>query len=190
MKRIKKFFSKLPPFVIWLLISAFFWSWIFNLVGDTTTFKKVSVYIDCSTCAKVDLTVKLEEDLPEGIRMMKVHPLSYVAFDEATMLMGDILILRESRVQDFLPALHPVTGLELAGEGETYYYEGVPYGFRVYNGDTGEGILSEYVTFLAPGEQQEDFYLFFLYQSNHLGPLRESRDDAAIEVAARLLGMK
>ncbi len=190
MKRIKNFFSKLPPFVIWLLISFFFWSWIFNLVGDTSTFKKVSVYIDCNTCADLDLTVKLEDDLPEGIRMMKVHPLSYVAFDEATMLMGDILILRESRIEGLLPALHPVTGLVLAGEADTYYYDGTPYGFRVYNAESGEGILSEYVTFLTPEEQQEDFYLFFLYQSNHLGPLRESRDDAAIEVAARLLGMK
>ncbi len=191
MKTVKQIFAHFSTYVIWLLLSVFVWSWIFNMINDTSTFHKVSMYIDCHECADLDLTLELEEDMPKGIKMVKVHPLSYVVFDESTMFMGDILILRESQMENYRPVLADITALSGRWtDRPRYSQEDADYGIQVYDGQTGEGILSDYVTFLHPGEEQENFYLVFLAESRHLGSLNGSKDDAAFQMADRLLTME
>ncbi len=188
MKAIKQIFSRFYIYVLWALLSFLLWGWIFGIVTDTTTFHKVSIYVDCAEIQDLDLTLELEADLPEGIKMVKVHPMSYVVFDETTMLMGDILILRESSVEGYLEALCPMG--DWGAEYETYAWDGQVYGIRVYDADAGQGILADYVTFLGAYEAQEDFYLVFLNDSHHLGSLNDSVDDAAIQIAERLLNLQ
>ncbi len=191
MKLAKQIFSRWYIYIIWGLLSFFIWGWIFGMVTDTSTYHKVSIYIDCASCEDLELTLALEEDMPEGIKMVKVHPLSYVVFDETTMFMGDILILRESNLENYVESLCPITELAQQWQvSDTYSWEGEVYGIRVYDGATGTGILEEQVTFLYPGEAAEDFYLVFLAESHHLGELNGSQDDAAVFMAQRLMTME
>lgn len=188
MSVIKRFTSRLYIYIIWAVLSFFIWGWIFGLATDTSTFKKVSVYIDCAQIQDMDLRLTLEEQLPEGIEMIKVHSLEYVVFDEATMFLGDILVLRESYLPNYVEALQPITGH--FPEEELLYYDGEAYGIPVFDPETGEGILEDFVTFLKPGQDPEPYYLFFMKGSHHLGDIAESRDDAAIRIARRLLAME
>ncbi len=190
MNKITSFFKHIAShfhiYVLWSLLSAFLWMWIFGFVNDTTTFHKVSVYIDCSTCADLDLTLELEKDMPVGIRKIKVHPLKYVVFDEPTMWMGDIMILRSRDIENYKDVLCPITTVADRFSAPLFALEDEIYGVQVYNGETGQGILSDYVTFLAPHEDPDDFYMVFLRKSRHLGALNGSDDEAAFEVAAQL----
>ncbi|MCD8118159.1 MAG: hypothetical protein LUE29_01470 [Lachnospiraceae bacterium] len=192
MRAIKNIFSHFYMYVIWLILSYFLWGWIFGMVNDTTTYHKISIYIDCASLEEMDLTLELEEDMPEGIKKVKVHSFDYVVFDDATMLMGDIFIIRESDLEGYLEVLQPITELAAQGwpEYETYDVEGEAYGIKIFDGETGEGILQDYVTWLKPGEDAQDFYLVFLADSVHLGDLNGSDDEAAFEMAERLLGMQ
>ncbi len=191
MNKIKAFFkhlaSHLHVYVLWSILSAFLWMWIFGFVTDTTTFHKVSVYIDCHTCEELDLTLELEKDLPDGIKMVKVHPLQYVVFDEPTMLMGDIMILRACDLENYRDFLCPITLAAHRFDRPTYKIEDEVYGIQVYDGASGQGILCEYVSFLAPDEEPQNFYMVFLNKSRHLGQLNGSDDEAAFDIALRLL---
>ncbi len=188
MATLKKIFSNIYLYILWALLAFFFWSWIFGLVNDTTTFKKVSIYIDCAAMEELDLTLELEEDLPQGIKMVKLHTKDYVVFDEPTMLMGDILVLKESELPYYVEALSPIAPFAQAHpELAAYTWEGETVGIRVYDAASGQGILNNYVSFLAPGEPPEDFYMVFLADSRHLGSLNGSADDAAFQLAEKLL---
>ncbi len=188
MKLLKRVGSQLHTYVLWALLSFLIWGWVFNLISDTTTFKKVSVYIDSAICQDAALTEILEEDKPEKIEFVQVRPLSYVVFDEPTMFMGDILVLRESYLPNYVTALTPLTGVESRFEGyEILEYEGKPYGIKVYDAQTGESLLGDYVTYLKPWEENEDFYLFFMVNSRHIAPLHKGADDIAFRMAEKLL---
>ncbi len=187
MTKLKRFTSTIYIYIIWAILSLFVWSWIFGIVNDTTTFHKLAIYIDCDSCRDMDLTLELEKDMPENITKVTARPLSYVIFDEPTMMLGDILVLRQSQMENYVGILAPLP--ELGSEYDSlprYAHEGVVYGIQAYDPQTGAGILSDYVTFLNPGEEQEPFYLSFFIQSRHIGS-ESSRDTAAIEMAKRFL---
>ncbi|MGM9668154.1 MAG: hypothetical protein ACI3VZ_00150 [Faecousia sp.] len=187
MKLLKKITSKLYLYLLWLVLSSMIWSWIFALIGDTSTYKKITIYVDSRICADLDLTLALEEDLPEGIRMIKVHPFSYVVFDEPAMLESDIYIIRESEIDNYLEALYPITEMSqwYAGK-ETCVRDGEVYGVRIYDAQTGEGSLQSFITY-----EDEDYYLVFVKESKHIGNQNGSRgDDLAFVIAERLLTMK
>ena len=57
---------------------------------------------------KQELDARLEEDLPEGIRMIRVHPFSYAAFDESALLQADLYIVHQGlpRSLPYLSSVH------------------------------------------------------------------------------------
>ena len=77
-------------FVFWALLSTILWAWIFTLLTDTVPEKKVTLYVQTEDCRSVELTLKLEEEKPEGIKMVKVHPFSYAAFGNRELLEADV----------------------------------------------------------------------------------------------------
>lgn len=164
MRMIKNIFSQLHTFVLWLMASALFWGWIFTFVTDTVPEKKVTVY--CRTPAVQDtaLAAALEEDMPEGLRMIKVHTFDYVMFDTEAFNRGDIFIIPASEDAEFVKDLIPVEG-----EGGT----------KVYDAATGEGVATAYIQYA-----DEDYYMFLGSGSAHLD------DGAALAVARELLAMQ
>lgn len=164
MRFLKNVFSQLHSFVLWLLASCLFWGWIFTMVTDVPPAEKVTVYCDVPEIQDTAMAVALEEDMPEGLRMIKVHAFSYVMFDMETIDRGDIFILPASGIETYSGDLLPIDGED---------------GAQVYDPETGQGAALAYIQYA-----DEDYYLFLGAGSVHL------EDGLALEVAHRLLNLK
>lgn len=163
MKVLKNIISQLHTFVLWLLISAFFWGWIFTFVTDTSPENKATVYCHVPEIQDVALAVELERQIPEGLQMIKVHSFDYVMFDMESMELGDIFIIPASEIETYAEWFFPV---------------GEEQGVKIYDAATGEGIATSYIKYT-----DEDFYLFLGAGSVHL------EDGKALEVAMTFLGL-
>ena len=163
MKILKNIVSQLHTFVIWLLASGIFWGWIFTFVTDTSPDKKITVYCHVPEVQDVALAVELEKQMPEGLKMIKVHSFDYVMFNTESIELGDIFIIPFSEIETFAEDLAPV---------------GEKHGVKVYDAVTGEGIAKSYIRYA-----DEDFYLFLGSGSAHL------EDGKAQEVAMTLLNL-
>lgn len=160
MRVLKNIFSHLHYFVLWAVLSAMLWMWIFTLVTDTTADKKITLYCHVPQVKSTELAVRLEENLPDGLKMIKVHSFDYVMFEIEPINGGDIYIIPQSETEEFAD--------DLSGEG-----------VKLYDAETGTGIGLEYITY-----GNEDYYLFFGANSVHL------EDGKAAAVAQALLAMK
>lgn len=161
MRFFKNVLAQLHTFVLWGLASFILWGWIFALVTNTSPEKKVTVYCYVPGVRDVDLAVRLEEEPPEGIRMVKVHPFSYVMLNVDYMEDGDIFILPESQIGEYTELLaDPAAGV------------------LVYDAETGQGAAVPYIDYT-----EEDYYLFLGANSPHLA------DGKAAEVARRLMDL-
>ena len=157
MRILKNIFSHLHIFLLWAVLSTMLWAWIFTFITDTTSDKKVTVYCHVPKVKGTELAVKLEENMPEGLKMIKVHSFDYVMFDTSAITQGDIYIIPESETEPFAE--------DLKGDG-----------VKVYDCETKTGIASEYIIY---GE--EDYYLFLGAGSVHLD------DGKALIIAEELL---
>ncbi len=175
MKILKNIWSQLHLYLLWLLASALIWGLVFSFVTDAPPEKKVTVFIDTEACRDQALREELEKTLPEGIRMIQVHPFSYAMFNEQTLLDADIFIVPEANVgpyhESFLPAPEGIGA------------EGPRGGIPVYDAASGRGAAAAYIRY-EPGE---DYYLFFGVNSLHAASLSGRGDDAALAVADALL---
>ena len=179
MRIFKNVFSKLYVFLIWIIFSTMIWGWIFNLVTDTTVDKKVTLFIEAPVLQDTELAVYLEEDMPEGIKMIKVHPFSYAMINADLLLGSDLFIVRESNIEQYAEDLAPIDPSLYDGDSEIYYIDSVAYGIKVYDHATKSGLAAEYIEYY-----DEDCYLFFGADSTHIS------DGAALRVAERLLELK
>lgn len=188
MKAIKRFFAALPAYVLWLLFSALFWAWIFGFVTDTRPEKKLTLFVDCAVCRDTELAVELEKQLPEGIKMVKVHPFSYAVFGERELLGADLYIVPASRAGDYADSFLPLNRALSAKADGLWSRDGTAYGLRLYDAAAGEGAATDYIGYTAEGE--EDYYLFFGVRSLHCAALSGAGDDSALALAETLLSMK
>ena len=164
MKTLKRIFSHLHTFVLWLLISALFWSWIFTFVTDASPERKITVYCDVRQLEDTALAVALERNMPEGLRMIQVHSFDYVMFGVDAFYQGDVFIVPASEVETYAEFLAPVDGVD---------------GVKVYDAGTGTGAATAYIHYA-----DEDYYLFLGSGSVHL------EDGKALDVARRLAAME
>lgn len=162
MRFIKNVFSQLHSFVLWALASFIFWGWIFTMVTDTAPENKVTVYCYVPTLRDTQLAVALEENRPEGIRMIKVHSFEYVMLNVENIENGDIFILPASTTDTYAELLADPDG-----------------GVRVYDAASGQGSARSYI-----GYTDEDYYLYLGANSVH------AEDGKALAVARELMGMK
>ena len=206
MRFIKNVFSQLHSFVLWLMFSAVFWGWIFTIVTDAPAEEKVTVYCYVSEIRDKDLAVALEENRPEGIRMIKVHPFDYVMMNIERMEDGDIFILPESQIETYSELLADAAGGAAAGSDMKGSVAGAADsgdmsssmdgngaesidtadgsadssdGFLIYDAAAGSGGAAQYI-----GYGDEDYYLFLGARSVHI------EDGKALEVVRQLLDME
>ena len=164
MRVVKNIFSQLHTFVLWLLVSALFWGWIFTFVTDTSPEKKVTVYCRVPAVEDTAMAAALERDMPEGLRMVKVHSFDYVMFGTDAFDRGDVFIIPASEDPDFVKDLLPL-------EGEQ--------GTEIYDAGTGEGAATAYIQY-----GDEDYYIYLGSGSVHL------EDGAALAVARAILALE
>lgn len=172
----RKFLSQLPLYALWLVFGAMLWSWVFTFVTDTRPEKKVTVFVDAYAVEDTALAVALERALPEGIRMVKVHPVSYVMFDDEALRGADIFILRASDAPRYEELLAQLPEPSVDGTGV------LARGKKLYDAATGQGSARDYIQYNSPGQPAEDYYLFIGANSLHTGTL----DEAALAVIAQL----
>ena len=157
----KKLFAHLHTFVLWALASILFWSWIFTFVTDTVPEKKVTVYCLAPGVRDTYLAAALEETMPEGLRMIRVHPFDYVMFGVDAFYQGDLFLLPASEIGNYEELLVPLeTGQDT----------------KIYDAAGGTGAAMAYISYGA-----EDYYLFLGAGSRHL------EDGRALAVARALL---
>ena len=164
MKIVKRILSQLHSFVLWLLISALFWSWIFTFVTDTSPDRKVTVYCKVPEVQEVNLAAALEERMPDGLKMIKAHSFDYVMFGTDAFYQGDVFIVPASEIEYYAEMLVPM-------EGEQ--------GVKVYDAAAGIGAATAYIRYGT-----EDYYLFLGAGSVHL------EDGKALAVAQALLSLE
>ena len=178
MRALKRFFSRLPVYILWLLCSVMLWSWIVGLVTDTARDKKVVMFLDVPAAEDAALSAALEEALPAGIRMIQAHPFSYVLFQSDALSDADLYVLPASEMEEFCPELLP---LEAPSGVEVWAKDGAVYGLRCYDAAAARGAATDYVQYVAPDRAAEDHYVCIRSASPHM------EDGAALQVALRFL---
>ena len=177
---LKRTLSRFHVYVLWALASVFLWSFVFTRITDAPPEKKLSLYISAPSVQDTELAAQLEgDDLPPGIRMVKVHPFSYAMFDSEDLLSADLFLVKASEAsgyQDSFAPLPPRFTPDLTLENGAQ-------GILVYDAQTHQGLWDALIVYQAPGAQEENCYLFFGAESLHAGKL----DTAAIWLAQRFL---
>ncbi|MBQ9890263.1 MAG: hypothetical protein IJM39_02530 [Firmicutes bacterium] len=154
-------------YIIWILLSAVLVSFLFNLATDTSRAKKVTVYVDAPDVASAQVETRLNADLPEGIKMTKVHTFSYHTFGMGNLGADDIYLVKEENTEQYAEGFAPLEGYYQFRSIDHYWVkDGVVY-----------GVLMEF--------EGEEYYLFFGKDCVHPG-----KDGAAAYIAERLMERK
>lgn len=193
MRILKSIWKRWHVYVSWALFSVIMWGWIITLVTDTTPRKKLSVFIDSYACEDKALSMKLEEDKPEGIRMIKVHPFSYALFGETGFTGADIYVIRASQIEVYITDFLSIEAFAKEHPEYGYYHgdDGKPYGIKVYDTSSGDGAAQAYITYKTPANSlspAEDYYLFFGKASCHVG--NKEDDSLAFKLAEMILKLE
>lgn len=187
MRVFRNIFSQLHTFILWLLMSVIFWGWIFTLITDTNRNRKVTVFVDVPELEERELAVKLEEELPKGLKMIKVHTFDYDIIGTGALAKGDVYIARESQLRSMLEQAPDCMAELPLPEGCTgYTVGGKNYGILIYDAKTRSGSGTAYIPYWY-GEETENYYLCINADSPHLEARKGAVDNAAWEVALHLL---
>lgn len=193
MRVIKAIVNNLHRFVLWFLISAFLWAFVFMLAASVPASKKVVVYLDVPAVLEDELEDELQNHLSQGIKAVEVHPFSYDIFASGAPSGADIYIVPESRVALMHELLCPITGITADG---LCVIEGQVFGLEVYTAATDSGHAMRFITYKPdtleeggePGEG-ENCFLCFSKSSKHLGEMNGSADSAAVDIANAILNL-
>ena len=183
MRVLRQIFSKFYLYFLWFFFAFLVCGQIFAHLGDASAAHKVTLFADVPSMRDTYLAAELERELPEGIRMVKVHPFSYAMIDSKELLGSDLYIIPESHAEQYADSFRSVEGAPFDAEGG-YYRDGELWGVRVWDAERGSGIAADYIDY-----PDEDCWLFFNKDSGHIRALSGNGDDAAIEIAQRLLAM-
>ena len=178
-KLIRNLLRQLLLYILCVILAAIFTTFVFGRIRDTVPEKKVSVFADVPSVKSAELEVLFSEDLPEGIKMVKVRTFDYDYFGFAGGNEADIYIVEEANAEKYLEHFAPV--LEFLPPRDIYQYyvrDGVPYGVLIKGGSMS---ATEYIDY----QEGRDYYLFFGKLSPHPGT-----DGAAANIAERLMLLK
>jgi hypothetical protein len=190
MKTIKNILSQMHTWILWAMLSVLFWGWIFTFLTDTSPKKKVIVYVDAPKINAHELDLKLEENLPEGIKMIRVLSIDYHMIE--TTEDGDIFLLRESTLNQMLvEAPDTVATISIPAGEIGFESQGKCFGLRVYDPNASpEPSENDPIWFFYPYEaEKEAVYLCFSSKSIHLSENPGAIDNAAWEVAGNLIDL-
>ena len=181
MRFFRNLFSQFHVYLTWLVLSIVFWGWIYTLVTDTVPARKVTIFADVPSMSETALDLELENDMPDGIKMIRAHPFRYVMIQDSIIAQADIFIVKEEDAVKYREAFYPLDGVLDAAAADRLVLDGATYGIKAYEGSTGEGAAGSMVEYV-PGEA--DYYLFINKDSVHI------EDGVAAKVARDFLKLK
>ena len=141
----------IPALVLWLFFVVIFGSFIFYQITDTAPARKITLYMDGVMKGEARLAERLEEQIGEPIRMVKIHPFSYVMFGGDELQGADLFIIPDSDLEQF--------GEWTAPEEEI---------FIVYDPETGVSVAGDVFLYEAEGRKPETWRLYIGAGSVHL----------------------
>ena len=165
-------------YILWGLLSAVFWAWIFTLLFSAPAKKKVVLYADLPHLERNALSIELEKNLPEGIRIVDTAVFDDMLFSQTEVLSGDLYLIPESKAEEYLASFAPIDRADFPG-ASFYESDGEAYGVLVYDEDAGVSVGGTYIFYIP----HERCWLFFNKDSLHTG----KHDHAAIEIAKQFL---
>lgn len=173
-------------YVVWAILSAVFWAWAVLRVTDALPKNKVVLYADLYEIDRPAVEQAVEPALPEGIRFMEVDLFEDMLFSPTSVLTGDLYLVPESKVAEYLESFLPID--RSLFPGATFYEsEGEAYGVCVYDEAAGVAVAGSHVLYF-PGQR---CYLFLNRDSRHVGAGNEnSYDDAAIVLAQAFMNIE
>ena len=185
-------------YCLWIFVIIILWNGVFDVLTGIPAEEKIVVFV-----ASYDKFFPegnhLQQDLPDGIKMVDIHlrAPTTMYFDAYLAiygyLQGDILILPESVAQK---VLFPEYFSEISEKHlqelphlDVWQEAGKAYGLKIYDCDSHQSVISG-LNF-GQDKQEENYYLFFGLNSVHLGDLSNGStgvtDSGAIIIARRLL---
>ncbi len=185
MSKTKRILSLITRSVLCFLGCALIWNFVINLLTAAAPERRITLYvsIDADRLKDRELSHALEADLPEGIRMVRAHPFSYLLLDSAAFGQGDLYVLPEEEASALADRFCPLPEA-FRDRPDILSFDGVPCGLRVWDGASGQGCAEEYIDY---GAGAGDWYLFFGDGSLHVPGNPDAADGAALNVAAAFL---
>ncbi len=175
---------QIPLMILWAMLSALVWSFVFNIITDTDPTRKLTLFADAETPGAAELAAELEKETGAGIRMVKVHPFSYAMLNGDALREADLYIVTASGAETYRDWFIPLPET-LRDRGEMVSPEGVPVGVRVWNAGTRTGIAADWLSYPA----EEDAFLCLGKTSLHVLGLEGAADDEAVDAALRFLAL-
>lgn len=185
MKKRRLFFDLVPAMILWLMLSIFLWSFVFNFLTDAPREEKLVIFIDAPVKEETHLAAALEEKMPEGIRMVQVRPFSYAMMGSDDIENADLYIISQSAAEEYAGWFPPLP--DEMQQGEVLMMEGIPAGVKIYDAASQSGPAMEYIQYAVPGKEEEDYYLFAGKNSLHLDENDKAVDNAAVLCAFELI---
>ena len=140
-----------PALILWVFATLIFGSFIFYQVTDTDRAHKIAIYIDGTTTGEDQLAERIEQGMADPIRMVKVHPFSYVMFGDGELQTADLYIVPDSRREQYAEWLCPPE-------------ESVV----VFDPEAGISVAGAYIDYTPEGEEPEIWRLYTGAASPHL----------------------
>ena len=125
MKR-RQFGEILLYLLAWLMISILIVGSVFVRITDTDAAHKFTFSTTAGTESAVRLAERLEQNLPDGIRMVKVRPFTYYMFGGDELRNSDVFLISENEIPDYIGWFSPLPA-EYDREG-AYFEDGVLLG--------------------------------------------------------------
>ena len=186
MKKVKAFLDLVPLLLLWAMLSIFLWSFVFNFLTDTAPENKIVLFIDAPLQEESRLAVQLEEIIAEPVEMVQVRAFAYAMMDSTEIERADLYIVSASQAETYREWFAPLPEA-LAAAGDVLQTGGVPCGVKIFDAATGTGAAAEYIAYVFPGKEPEDYYLFAGSKSLHISGHENAVDDQAVACALRLL---
>ena len=186
MSMIRRLWDLIPLMLLWLMLSIFLWSFVFNFLTDTAPENKVVLFADAPVTDAAQLAVLLEEVIEDPVRMVQVRSFSYAMMGSAEIETADLYIVGASQAETYREWFAPLPP-QLLEADELLELDGVPFGVKVYDAVAQSGAAAAFIGYASPGRTIEDCYLFFGKRSMHVQAHDDSVDDQAVNCALRLL---
>lgn len=186
MNKSRKLSALIPVLIIWGILAVLFWSWIFTFLTDTDPAHKITLFADVPVCHEKELAIELEQELPEGIRMVRVHPFTYAMFDGDAIRGADLYILKVADLEEYRDWLAPLPE-QFRGQDVIFGADGTPLGIPVFDPATGLAVAESYLAYMVPGEDPGPYCLAFGASSLHLPADSAGTPGSSAGIVSKLL---
>ena len=108
MRILRNIWSQLHVYLVWLILGAVGWGFVFGILTDAPTEKKLVLFAEVGSIRDRELAADLEKEKPEGIRMIQVHSFDYVMLDESGLLNADLYIIPAENTENYRDSFRPL----------------------------------------------------------------------------------